>query len=503
MQPIVKLITASIAVAILATACGTSPERTTRLEFETDRNGATRAPARGPLRVSPENPRYFTDGAGNVVFLTGSHTWDNRQDIGSRPFEWKEYLARLQRYNHNFVRLWVWEQPKGLTTGPDPAEPTATLTPEVFGRTGPGFAADGGLKFDLTKYSDSHFDRLRRRVIDARDRGIYVSVMLFNGWSIDRKGGGGDPWEYHPFNRQNNINGIDGDPDHDGRGAETQTLQVPSITRIQEAYVRKVVDTVGDLDNVLYEISNESNTDSLQWQHHLVSFIKLYEAARASRHPVGMTPRWPEDSNAWVLASAADWISPSGVGGYKESPPAAAGSKVILVDTDHLWGIGGDRSWAWKSFTRGLNVIYMDPWEARVIPVAPNADLRVTMGYLLFYARRMNLAAMKPSPDLASTGYCLADPGSTYLVYLPGVDDGVHTRFIARLFKLASPWIPRRVDLEVTGANHPLIVEWLNPRAGEIHRGGTVQAGGKVRFTPPFGGDAVLYLHRGVGDGTS
>ena len=31
------------------------------------------------------------------------------------------------------------------------------------------------------------------------------------------------------------------------------------ITAIQEAYAKKVIDTVNDLDNVLYEISNESN----------------------------------------------------------------------------------------------------------------------------------------------------------------------------------------------------------------------------------------------------
>ena len=28
-------------------------------------------PAKGPLRAHPENPRYFTDGSGKAVFLTG------------------------------------------------------------------------------------------------------------------------------------------------------------------------------------------------------------------------------------------------------------------------------------------------------------------------------------------------------------------------------------------------------------------------------------------------
>jgi hypothetical protein len=36
----------------------------------------------GPLRVHPDNPRYFTDGSGQVIYLTGSHTWSNLVDIG-------------------------------------------------------------------------------------------------------------------------------------------------------------------------------------------------------------------------------------------------------------------------------------------------------------------------------------------------------------------------------------------------------------------------------------
>ena len=33
--------------------------------------------ATGPLRRHPSNPRYFTDGSGKAIYLTGSHTWSN------------------------------------------------------------------------------------------------------------------------------------------------------------------------------------------------------------------------------------------------------------------------------------------------------------------------------------------------------------------------------------------------------------------------------------------
>ena len=63
----------------------------------------------GLLRVSSENPRYFTDESGQVVYLTGSHTWANLQDYGaSNPppvFDYKAYLDFLQPHDHNFIRL--------------------------------------------------------------------------------------------------------------------------------------------------------------------------------------------------------------------------------------------------------------------------------------------------------------------------------------------------------------------------------------------------------------
>src|SRR5688572_13131607 len=77
----------------------------------------TKAPAKGPLRVHPENGRYFTDGTTlpdgsfKAVYLTGSHTWANLIDRGpSDPppaFSFDGYLDFLERHHHNFVRLWT------------------------------------------------------------------------------------------------------------------------------------------------------------------------------------------------------------------------------------------------------------------------------------------------------------------------------------------------------------------------------------------------------------
>jgi hypothetical protein len=94
------------------------------------------------------------------------------------------------------------------------------------------------------------------------------------------------------MNPSNNVNGIDGDLNHDGRGTEIDTLEDSRITRLQEAYVRKVIDTVNEFDNVLYEIGNEMGPYSTDFQYHFIRFVKRYEAKKRLQHPVGMTFQW-------------------------------------------------------------------------------------------------------------------------------------------------------------------------------------------------------------------
>ena len=72
---------------------------------------AAAEPARGPLRPHPANPRYFTDGTGRAVYLTGSHTWNNFLDMGETDppprFDFDKFLSWLEGYRHNFIRLWT------------------------------------------------------------------------------------------------------------------------------------------------------------------------------------------------------------------------------------------------------------------------------------------------------------------------------------------------------------------------------------------------------------
>lgn len=440
--------------------------------------------ARGPLRVLPSNPRWFSDPSGKAVLLAGSHVWQNLQDSGllirgatANPppeFDYEAYLGRLARYGHNFFRLWRWETTKWTDDYTDGL--VKYCRPHPWARTGPGVAADGWPKFDLTRFDESYFERLRHRVAAAGKRGMYISVMLFEGWEIQFT----DGWGGHPFHAPNNINGVEADLNGDGRALEYNTLDDSPMGRrvrgLQEAYVRKVIDTVNGLDNVLYEIANEAHKDSTAWQYAMIRFVKEYESRKPKQHPVGMTFQFRGGSNQTLYDSPADWISPNpgdAKEDYRHNPCAGCTAKVVVNDTDHLWGhTGGDSIWVWKSFTRGLNVLFME----EMLPSPTWQDsARQAMGQILRYAARMRLADARPENGLSDTGYCLAARGGEYLVFQH--DKGEF-----------------RLDLKDAPGEYA--AEWLKIHENVTVPAGTV-AGGAVRtFATPFPGPAALYLKR-------
>jgi hypothetical protein len=98
---------------------------------------ARRPPAAGPLKVHPQNPRYFTDGSGKAVLLTGSHTWPSLVDMGAAdppaPFDFAAYLDFLEKFGHNFGRLWIWE-PVTWNTKANKRDAVHNAVPQPYAR---------------------------------------------------------------------------------------------------------------------------------------------------------------------------------------------------------------------------------------------------------------------------------------------------------------------------------------------------------------------------------
>lgn len=146
----------------------------------------TSPPITAPLKALSTNPNYFTDGSGKAIYLTGSHTWNTLQDWGTndsiQSLDFKAFVKMLVGHHHNFTLLWATELPTfhGLPSTAN-SPPDFSVTPHPWQRTSPDNASDGKLKFDLTKFNQAYFDRLRDRVQQLNAAGIYAGVYFFTG----------------------------------------------------------------------------------------------------------------------------------------------------------------------------------------------------------------------------------------------------------------------------------------------------------------------------------
>ncbi|MFI5315528.1 MAG: DUF6298 domain-containing protein [Myxococcota bacterium] len=499
---------ARAALALFALGCSAAPRGAPLLA------SAGRRPIE-PLAASGERPLYFTGTrTGRPVYLTGSHTWNNFQDWDAREtpraFDYEKYLDFLERHGHNLIRLYVWEQAAWFPGTPE----KVVIAPLPYRRTGPGAALDGQPRFDLHQLEPAYFERLRDRVRRAGARGIYVSVMLFDGWSVEAKGEKvGNPWRGHPFNRENNVNGIDGDGNGDGEGPEVHTLRNPAVTALQKEYLAKVVETLRDEENVLFEISNESAAASIDWQYEMIHAIRELESGQRLHHPVGMTAPFPEDArgNAPLDASAAEWISPFVAPARADDPAPASGDKVILSDTDHIFGVGGSPRWVFETLMRGANPLFMDPcvteirrnlpaWSASdsaaslpaPCPASEWEPVRLALGYARAVAERVDLARLRPAGELCSTRFCLAAPGVEYLVFAPLAHRRLHQLLGALTPRLAGA----AFELDLSAAEGTLDVEWVNAEDGRLLAGDPIAGGGRVELRAPFAADALMHAHR-------
>lgn len=389
------------------------------------------------LRIHP-NWYFFTDGSGRAIVLTGSHTWARKREDrkwvadGWNIKKFEKYLDFLEHWNHNYIRLWMWEQKGDVDIW-------------VKGRDG---------KYDLSQLNEAYFEQRKSFVAAAQARGMYVGVMLFQGWSGCCEASIPD-WVRHPMYRDNNVNGIDGDPNGIGYGDQVHSLVNPAIVKFQEAYVLKMIDTLNEFDNLIWEIGNETIKSSIPWKKHMVDFIRKSEAHRSKQHlildgtgnGVGNDSVWITKPDTFSPCVVTKWASLDDPFIGNPPIPESRLAKPIVLDNDHLgnhflrFTALDQRRWAWKSFTRGNHPIHMDCYDVfwdgaeptpdhpiKGVATNPHYDpQRKSLGDVQKFARKMNLAEMKPvdDPAICSTTYCLLREGREYLAYQPDVRDGI------------------------------------------------------------------------------
>src|SRR5438128_8160761 len=132
-----------------------------------------------PLALHPQNPHYFLfRGKPTVLITSGEHYGA----VLNLDFDYAKYLDTLAEDGLNLTRTFsgAYVEPAGAfniasnTLAPSPGR---FLCP--WARSGtPGYA-NGGNKFDLAKWDNAYFERLKDFVARAGERGIVVELNLF------------------------------------------------------------------------------------------------------------------------------------------------------------------------------------------------------------------------------------------------------------------------------------------------------------------------------------
>src|SRR5215216_6185932 len=124
-----------------------------------------------PLRLHPQNPHYFLFAGKPTVLITSGEHYGAVLNAG---FDYKRYLDTLHADRLNLTRVFSGtyrEVPGNFRIASN------TLAPAPGKFIAPWPQRDG--KFDLTKWDNAYFARLKDFVAYAGRRGVIVELVLF------------------------------------------------------------------------------------------------------------------------------------------------------------------------------------------------------------------------------------------------------------------------------------------------------------------------------------
>ncbi len=426
--------------------------------------------AEPPISLHPENPHYLLwRGKPTVLITSGEHYGA----VLNLDFDYVKYLDELKACGLNQTRTFsgvYCEHEKSFKITGNPLAPAPGRLICPFARSDqPGYAR-GGNKFDLTKWDEAYFERLRDFVSQAGKRGIVVELVLFCPFYEDSL------WEISPMNARNNVNGIGTMP-----RTEVYTLKHADMVAVHEAVTRKIVAELRDFDNLYYEVCNEPYFGGVtqEWQDRIIATIVEAEKDFPHKHLIAQNianrTKKIVDPNPAVSIFNFHYAYP---------PVAVAENyhlnKVIANDETGFRGSADltYRSEGWDFIIAG-GAIYSNldysftpahP-DGTAVPNAPGGGgrtLRRQLKILKDFIEGFDFVRMRPANEVLRgklpgkvTVRVLAEPGKQYAVYVLG--DGLDTL---------------QIDLPA-GAYR---VQWVNTKTGAVdkeesidHPGGTRQ----------------------------
>jgi hypothetical protein len=447
-----------------------------------------------PIALHPDNPHYFLwRGRPTVLITSGEHYGA----VLNLDFDFRKYLDTLARDEMNNTRTFAggaYVEPQGAfniarnTLAPAPGRYIAPWARSDQ----PGYAG-GGNKFDLSRWNESYFARLRDFVGHASKRGVVVEMNLFCPFYEESQ------WLVSPFCTNNNVNGLGRVPRAgvytlDGHGG---------LLEVCERMVRRIVEELRGFDNVYYEICNEpyERRVSPEWERHIADVIadaqknhpyrKLISQNIANKQAKVVDPHPAVSIFNFHYAAppetvAMNWSLNKVIGDNETGFRGTNDTPYRTEAWDFLIAGGGLFNHLDYSFTVGReNGTFVYPAKQ---PGGGNSGLRRQFRILRKFLVSFDFERMKPDNSVikggvpaGTTARALVEAGKACAIYL-------------RKTKVGASAEPLQLEL-ATGYWR---AEWIDPVSGRRVKEGRFKHIGGVRSleVPAFVDDVALRLGR-------
>ena len=426
-----------------------------------------------PIGLHPENPHYFIYKDKPTILVTSGEHYGAVLNL---DFDYVTYLDALSRDSLNLTRIFsgAYLEPQGaFKIERNTLAPARGRFISPWQRSDEPGHIDGGNKFDLTKWNEDYFTRLKDFMGEAEKRNVVVELAFFCPFYEDSL------WQMSPMHTSNNVNSV-GPADR----ADVYTLDKSAgLLEIQDALVRKIVNELKGFGNLIYEICNEPYFGgvTMEWQHHIASVIQDVEQGFEHKHLISQNIA----NHKLLIKDPHPGVSIFNF--HYAYPPVAVSQNYHLnkVIGDNETGFDGNadstyRREGWSFILNGgalyNNLDYSftaehEDGSFQYPPTQPGggtAALRNQLRSLKDFMNGFDFLKMKPDSTIVtvegSRAYVLAEEGKQYAIYIFGRG-------------------PFSFDVSVPSGNYT--VEFFNPLTGFFDDKQKVVSNGKLDLTTP------------------
>ena len=455
-----------------------------------------------PIALHSRNPHYFLfRGKPTVLITSGEHYGA----VLNLDFDYRRYLATLTADRLNLTRTFAGsyrESPGSFNIRDNTLAPKPDRFIAPWPRTGTPGAADGLGKFDLRRWNDAYFTRLKDFMRQAGARGIVVEFTFFCPFYAE------EMWSLSPMNVRNNVNGVG-----DIKRTDAYNLKDAALQQVQDEMARKIVGELRGFDNVMFEICNEPyafNTVTAEWERHMAEVIAAADAG-GPRHLITQNvangSKKVPDPNPRVSVFNFHYSRPplSVARNRDLNRPIGCNETGFDGQADAVYRVQG-----WEFLLAGgalynnLDYSFAPGREDGAYAYPPQQPgggsvvLRRQLRVLRDFMDSLDFVRMAPAPAVLGAAppegmsvWILAEPGKQYAAYLH------HGRQpIGRGAKYAVDGATQDARLSLDLPTGAWRAEWIDTKTGQVVKREDLSHRGGVRelVPPPYAEDIALRL---------